>query len=218
MQGLYLFTKANANSYDMPWFLMRYAMTTEALREIPLRGVRGRVARGGRGEAYLLAMHKHVLPCRERLFDPCANVVEMGLEVSRGDVHDVDPCDGHAWVVDRGKPWDVDDLDEVGDAVFPEEISVGDGSERAEPEVAEMLGGRREEDLVHWGAHRLDDFLRDVVEPDHLSLCPLLLAPRLALLPLLLSILINHRRSPASRGLDPSRHLPAFHPLFGHHA
>jgi len=123
----------------------------------------------------LLAMDKHVLSRRERLFDPCTNIVEMGLEVGRGDVHDVDPCDRHVWVVDRGKPRDVDDLDEVGDAVFPEEISVGDGSKRAEPEVTEMLGRRREEDLVHWGAHGLDDFLRDVVEPDHLSLCPLLL-------------------------------------------
>ena len=143
-------------------------MTTEALREIPLReeGVRGRVGR--RCEMYLLAMDEDVLPSRERLFDPCASIIEMGLEVSRGDIHDVDPCDGHVWVIDRGKPWDVDNLDEVGDAVFPEEISVGDGSERAEPEVTEMLGRRREEDLVHWSAHRLDDFWWDVVEPDHL--------------------------------------------------
>ena len=37
MQALYLFTKENAYSYDMPYFLMRYAMTTEALREMPLR-------------------------------------------------------------------------------------------------------------------------------------------------------------------------------------
>ena len=95
----------------------------------------------------------------------------MGPEVSRGDVHDVDPGDGHVWVVDGGEPWDVDDLDEVGDAVFPEQIGVGDGSEGAEPEVAKVLGWGREEDLVHGRAHRLDDFLRDVVEPDHLFLC-----------------------------------------------
>lgn len=56
----------------------------------------------------------------------------------------------------------------MGDTVFPEEISVGDGSVRAEPEVTEMLSGGREMDLVHRGAYRLDDFLRDVVETDHL--------------------------------------------------
>lgn len=113
-------------------------------------------------------MDKDVLPRGKRPFDPCASIIEMRLEVSRRDIHDVDPCDGHVWVVDWRKPWDVDDLDEVGDAVFPEEISVGDGSERTEPEVTKMLGRRREKDLVHWGTHRLDDFLWDVVEPDHL--------------------------------------------------
>ena len=75
-------------------------------------------------EIYLLAMDEDILPRGERLFDPCASIVKMGLEVSRGDVHDVDPCDGHVWVVDWGKPWDVDDLNEVGDAMFPEEINV----------------------------------------------------------------------------------------------
>jgi len=150
-------------------------------------------------------MDKDVLASCERLFDPCAGIVEVRLEVSRGDVHDVDPCDGHVWVVDRGKPWDVDDLDEVGDAVVPEEISVGDGSVRTEPEVTEMLRGRRERDLVHWGTYRLLDFLRETVESDHLhsrssSRCSpssrlvLLLSPLLPLHPL-----INHRRrSPAS--------------------
>lgn len=137
-------------------------------------GDEGRVGETG-CETYLLAMDKDVLSSRERLFDPCASIIEMGLEVGRGDIHDVDPCDGHVWVVDRWEPWDVDDLDEVRDAVFPEEISVGDGSERAEPEVTEMLGRRREKDLVHRSAHRLDDFLRDVVEPDHLFLAVLLL-------------------------------------------
>jgi len=50
--------------------------------------------------------------------------------------------------------------------VFPKEIIVGDGSERAEPEVTEMLSRRREEDLVHWCTHRLHNFWREVVEPD----------------------------------------------------
>ena len=180
--------------------------------------VRVRAGRGGRGR-YLLTVDEDILSSGERLFDPCASVVEMGLEVSRGDVHDVDPGDGHVWVVDWREPWDVDDLDEVGDAVFPEEISVGDGSKRAEPEVTKVLSRRREEDLVHWRAHRLDDFWRDVVEPDHLlplSFCCSSL--RLALLPLFLSILINHRRSPAPRGLDPARHLPVPLPFFGIHA
>jgi len=143
-------------------------MTTEALREIPLREEGEGWGRRGEGETYLLAVDEDVLSRRERLFDPRASVVEVGLEVSRGNIHDVDPCDGHVWVVDWREPWDVDDLDEVGDAVFPEEIRVRDGSEGAEPEVTEVLGRRREEDLVHWCAHRLDDFLRDVVEPDHL--------------------------------------------------
>lgn len=171
-------------------------------------------------ERYLLAVDEDVLPSGERPLDPCTSVVEMGPEVSGGDVHDVDPCDGHVWVVDWGEPWNVDDLDEVGDAVFPEEVSVGDGSERAEPEVTKMLGRGREEDLVHWCAHRLDDFWRDVVEPDHRHrlLCPLLLVPRLALLPLFLSILINNRCFPAPSGLDPARHLPATLPFFGSHA
>ena len=124
--------------------------------------------RGGGREIYLLAVDEDVLSGREGLFDPCAGVVEVGLEVGGGDIHDVDPCDSHVWVVDWGEPWDVDDLDEVGDAVFPEEIRVRDGSEGAEPEVTEVLSRRREEDLVHGCAHRLDDFLRDVVEPDHL--------------------------------------------------
>ena len=52
--------------------------------------------------------------------------------------------------------------------MFFEEIRVGDGSVRAEPEVTEVLSRRREKDLVHWGAHRLHDFPWDVVEPDHL--------------------------------------------------
>lgn len=172
-------------------------MTTEALREMPWREERVRAGTGKRGRGrYLLAVDEHILSSGERLFDPCAGIVEVGLEVSRGDVHDVDPGDGHVWVVDWGEPWDVDDLDEVGDAVFPEEISVGDGSERAEPEVTEMLGGGREEDLVHGRAHRLGNFWRKAVEPDHLS-SVLCYVPRLALLPLALSILINHRRSPA---------------------
>lgn len=62
--------------------------------------------------------------------------------------------------------------------MFPEEVGVGDGSERAEPEVTEMLGRRREKDLVHRGAHRLDDFLGEVVEPDHVF--PLALVGRRA--------------------------------------
>jgi len=99
--------------------LVRHAMAFDEIGDDD-----GRAA----GDA-LLAVDEHILPCRERLFDPCASVVEVGLEVSRGDVHDVDPGDGHVWVVDGGEPWDVDDLDEVGDAVFPEQISVGDGSE-----------------------------------------------------------------------------------------
>lgn len=42
MQARYLFTKANAYSYDMPYFLMRYAITTEALREMPWERDEGR--------------------------------------------------------------------------------------------------------------------------------------------------------------------------------
>ena len=65
------------------------------------------------GNLYLLAMDEDVLACGERPFNPGASIIEVGPEVGRGDVHDVDPCDGHVWVVDRGKPWDVEDLDEV---------------------------------------------------------------------------------------------------------
>jgi len=48
----------------------------------------------------LLAVDEDVLSGRERLFDPCASIVEMRLEVGRGNIHDVDPRDGHVWVVD----------------------------------------------------------------------------------------------------------------------
>ena len=180
-------------------------MTTEALREIPLERVRRRVGRGER-ERYLLAVDEDVLSCRERQFDPRASIVEMGLEVSRGDIHDVDPCDGHVWVVDWGEPWDVDDLDEVGDAVFPEEVGVGDGSKGAEPEVTRVLGRGREGDLVHWCAHRLDDFWREVVKPDHLL--PLSFAARPLVSPSSLSPLHPYKPSALPR-LSRSRPRPA---------
>jgi hypothetical protein len=87
-----------------------------------------------------------------------------------------------------------------------------------------MLSRRREKDLVHWGAHRLDDFLRDVVEPDHLFPLALLsfslhaVSPRLvpfSLSPSLFPLhLINNRRSPASRGLDPRPASPGLPSLF----
>lgn len=57
-----------------------------------------------RCETHLLAMDKDILPCCERPFDPHASIIKVGLEVGRGDIHDVDPCDGHVRVVDRGKP------------------------------------------------------------------------------------------------------------------
>ena len=115
------------------------------------------------------------------------------------------------------------------DAVFPEEVSVGDGSERAEPEVTEMLGRRREKDLVHGGAHRLDDFLGDVVEPDHVFLLALVggrasrpraslvsSSPPSTLLPP--HLYKQSALSPASPGLDPRPASPSFLPLFGIHA
>lgn len=117
---------------------------------------------------YLVAMNENVLPGRERPLDPRAGIIEMRPEVRGGDVHDVDPCDGHVWVIERRKPRDVDDLDDVGDAVFLEEIIVCDGGERTEPEVTELLSGRREKDLVHWGANGLNDFRWNAVEPNHL--------------------------------------------------
>ena len=53
---------------------------------------------------HLLAVNKDILPRSERLFDPCASVIEVGFEVGCWGIHDVDPCDGHVWVIDRGKP------------------------------------------------------------------------------------------------------------------
>ena len=55
-------------------------MTTEALREMPLRKGEGEgESEEEEGEVYLLAVDEDVLSSRERLFDPCASIVEVGL-------------------------------------------------------------------------------------------------------------------------------------------
>jgi len=62
------------------------------------------------------------------------------------------------WVIDWGKPCNVNDLDDVRDTVSLEEIIVVDGSQGTEPEMTEMVSRRREENLVHWRAHSLHNF------------------------------------------------------------
>jgi hypothetical protein len=126
------------------------------------------------------------------------------------------------WVIDWGKPCNLNDLDDVRDTVSLEEIIVVDGSQGTEPEMTEMVSRRREENLVHWRAHSLGVFRWDVVEPNHpLPDTPLLhvLSSRcLTPFPFPPPILINNLRSSSSRGLDPSPVSSDHSSLFWKHA
>ena len=136
-----------------------------------MRGGGAACARAARG-TYLLAVDGDVDAAAEMVVNPAHGGLEMGAEVSRRAVEDVEavalelvPLRGVR--LDGRQPGGVEDLDEGGDVVGGEEGGVEDGGEGAEVERSGVLLGGGRKDEVHGGAHGLHDLWRQVVEANH---------------------------------------------------
>ena len=128
---------------------------------------------------HLLAMYEDVHAAPEPVVYPAHGGLEMGAEVRRGAVEDVEavalePVPLRGVRLDGGEPGCVEDLDEGGDVGLGEEDGVEDGGEGPEVECAGLLAGRGggagRDDLVHGGAHGLHDFGGESVEANHCGL------------------------------------------------
>jgi len=118
-------------------------------------------------------VNQDIRPAPERPVNVVAYPFEVGLQVGAASVEDVDAVAVQSVFFGGGEPGDVEDLDEVGDAVLAEEFAVVDCSHRADEEGARPRRGRGRrggrEDEVHGGAHCLHDLGREIVEANHRS-------------------------------------------------
>lgn len=122
-------------------------MTIEALRDTPWRITLCQIGTGRRmiesifdhgkqkmeaRNSYLLTVHQHAPPTLQRLINVRTCCFQMGSNIYRTLVEDVDAIAVESLLLRQGHPRDIEDLNEMGDVVLPKEVDIHYSSKRAE--------------------------------------------------------------------------------------
>lgn len=82
--------------------------------------------------SYLLTVHQHAPPTLQRLINVCTCRFQMGSDIYRTLVEDINTIAVESLLLGEGHPRDIEDLNEMGDVVLPKEVDIHYSRKRAE--------------------------------------------------------------------------------------